>query len=180
MQKTELILLRPEARGFVPNNPALPVMIYRRAFGASALELAEAMEERFDANGWPSQWRNGIYDFHHYHATGHEVLGIAAGNVELVIGGEGGEQISAAAGDVLLLPVGTGHCRSSASRDLLVVGAYPPGQSGEIMREAPSPAMRAAMAKLAFPRLDPVHGEGGPLSQHWATPFAERPLAPKA
>lgn len=170
---TELLLLRPESRGFVPNNPALPVLIYRGAFDAEWADLADAMEERFGANGWPPQWRNGIYDFHHYHAAGHEVLGIAAGAADVIIGGEGGDTISVSAGDVLLLPAGTGHCRSSVSRDLVVVGAYPPGQTGDIMRAAPSPSLQAAMARLAFPRLDPVHGEDGPLSQHWATSLAD-------
>ncbi|AMJ63926.1 cupin [Bosea sp. PAMC 26642] len=165
----ELVLLRPEARGFVPNNPALPVILYRGAFEPKSADLAAEMETRFEANGWPPQWRNGIYDFHHYHATGHEVLGIAAGSVDLVIGGEGGETIAAKAGDVLLLPVGTGHCRASASSDLLVVGAYPPGQGGEIMREAATAALLRDMRHLAIPRLDPVQGDGGPLAQHWST-----------
>jgi len=170
----ELLLLRPEQHGFVPNNPSLPVMIYRDAFAVGDSDLAAAMEARFEANGWPPQWRDGIYDFHHYHAAGHEILGIAAGEVDLVIGGEGGEAISAKAGDVLLLPAGTGHCRLSASEDLLVIGAYPPGQSGDIMREAPSVSQRATMAQLAFPRLDPVMGEDGPLSTHWASGPLER------
>ena len=37
-------------------------------------ELAGAMERRFEENGWPPAWRDGIYDFHHYHSQGHEAL----------------------------------------------------------------------------------------------------------
>lgn len=154
-------------RGAVPNNPRLPVLIYEVAFPPASDDLAGQMERRFAQNGWPPQWRDGIYDFHHYHAQGHEVLGIAAGHAELTIGGEGGEELSVSAGDVLVLPAGTGHCRRSGSADLLVVGAYPPGQQGDILREAATPEMRLAIARLSFPAIDPVLGRDGPLLDHW-------------
>lgn len=155
-----------EARGFIPNNPRLPVLIYAQAFTPHT-DLASVMEQRLDENGWPPQWRDGIYDFDHYHSRGHEVLGIAAGTVDLVLGGDGGRAISVKAGDVLLLPAGTGHRRIEQSRDLLVVGAYPPGQSGDIVREAPTPAMRQQIAFLPFPLIDPVLGRDGPLLRLW-------------
>ncbi len=151
----------------MPNNQRLPVIVYDGAFASAEGDLATAMESRFEENGWPPQWRNGIYDFHHYHTEGHEVLGIAAGSAELVLGGHGGRELSVRAGDVLLLPAGTGHCRVSASPDFLVVGAYPPGQSGDIVREVATAAIRDAIAQLRFPPTDPVFGEDGPLLKHW-------------
>ena len=54
--------------GWMPNNEHLPVLLYRRAF-APAGDAAETMEVRFGKNGWPPQWRNGVYNFHHYHST---------------------------------------------------------------------------------------------------------------
>lgn len=159
--------LQLEPRGGVPNNPRLPVLIYEAAFLPATGAIARQMEQRFAENGWPPQWRNGIYAFHHYHAEGHEVLGIAAGHAVLIIGGDGGEELRVSAGDVLVLPAGTGHCRRSASADLLVVGAYPSGQQGDILREAASPDIRGAIDRLPFPRIDPVLGRDGPLVDHW-------------
>jgi uncharacterized protein YjlB len=156
-----------EERKGIPNNPRLPVLLYEAAFPADTPDLASAMEKRFAENGWPPQWRDGVYDFHHYHSRGHEVLGIVAGSARIVLGGAGGRELALKAGDVLLLPAGTGHCRVAASENFLAVGAYPPGQSADILRDPPTPAIREAIAKLTFPVDDPVRGQDGPLSLHW-------------
>jgi uncharacterized protein YjlB len=37
------------------------------------------MEELFRQNGWRASWRDGIYDYVHYHSRIHEVLGVARG-----------------------------------------------------------------------------------------------------
>jgi len=166
-----ITVLHLEERGAVPNNQRLPVLIYEAAFPPGTSDLASMMEQRFAENGWPPQWRDGIYDFHHYHSQGHEVLGIASGSAELVLGGPGGRKQTVQAGDVLLLPAGTGHCRTHASSDFLVVGAYPPGQEPDIIRDAPTAAIRDAIARLTFPPTDPVRGDDGPISQHWSDPL---------
>ncbi|WP_297972573.1 cupin [uncultured Amaricoccus sp.] len=138
--------------GPVPNHPRFPALVYRAAAEASA----EAFEALFAANGWPPQWRNGIHPFHHYHTRGHEVLGIAAGSVRVLLGGPDGREVALAAGDAAVLPAGTGHCRISASRGLLVVGAYPPGQQADLCRGVPTLAMLARIAALPAPASDPV------------------------
>lgn len=167
MAPTVLVLAFDE-RGPVPNNIRFPALVYRQAFPADLADLAGAMEQRFEENGWLPAWRNGIYDFHHYHSQGHEVLGIAKGSAELVLGGEGGRELNVCAGDVLLLPAGTGHRRLSASSDFLVVGAYPPGQRGDILRDAPTTVIRASIASLARPQADPVFGRDGPMVARWS------------
>lgn len=142
---------------WVPNNDRLPVLVYRGAFAGGG-DLAKAMEAAFERNGWPAQWRNGIYDFHHYHSTAHEVLGIAAGRARVMLGGPGGHEATLQTGDVVVLPTGTGHCRLAASEDFLVIGAYPEGQHWDICRKAPALEDSARMRELPWPATDPVQG----------------------
>jgi uncharacterized protein YjlB len=146
-----------------PNDPDLPVLLYRRACPADAVRI----ERRFAGNGWRGLWRDGIYDFDHYHSRGHEALGIARGSVRILLGGPGGREVDLAAGDAVVLPAGTGHRRLAASPDLLVVGAYPPGQSGDICRDAPDAEILARIAALPLPATDPVTGSDGALPRLW-------------
>ncbi len=76
----------------VPNNPALPLVVYRGALAGDG-DRAAACEAMFNRNRWPHPWRNGIYGHHHYHATAHEVLGIAAGWARVRLGGENGKSV---------------------------------------------------------------------------------------
>jgi uncharacterized protein YjlB len=149
----------------IPNSN-LPVLLYRNAIEQPS---AEALEALFDANDWPSAWRYGVYDFHHYHSTTHECLGVATGSAELQLGGVEGRVFNVSAGDVIVLPAGVGHRNLGSSADFLVVGAYPPGFSADLLRGEPGerPASDQRIATIPLPQTDPVGGQGGPLLHHW-------------
>jgi uncharacterized protein YjlB len=165
--------LEPEAlllsrNGWVPNNDRLPVLLYRGAFkAAKGADSATLVEQRLSRNGWPAQWRNDVYDFHHYHSTAHEILGFAAGEARLILGGEGGIEVTVRAGDVVVLPAGTGHCKRGGSADFLAIGAYPPHQDWDTCRCSPSETELDRMLHLPFPNSDPVTGPNGPLTKRW-------------
>jgi uncharacterized protein YjlB len=154
--------------GLVPNNP-MPLLIYRGAIALAAAHPEKTIEGLFGANGWGEMWRNGIYDYLHYHATVHEALGVARGHARVCFGGEHGEALEISAGDVAILPAGTGHQCLAASRDFCVIGAYPPGPPMQITRPTVENHRRAqkTIPEVKLPRTDPVHGEGGPLVRLW-------------
>lgn len=154
--------------GHVPNNPALPLIVYRAVLdiGPGAAAACEAL---FAGNDWSAAWHNGIYAQHHYHSTAHEVLGITAGSVQVRLGGEGGKTVALRAGDVVVIPAGVAHKNEGASPDLLVVGAYPGGKSPDMCRPGAQQRERALrnIAEVALPARDPVYGKTGPLVARW-------------
>lgn len=157
-----LLLLQ---NGWMPNNAKLPVLLYRQVFTAER-EMTEKLESLIRRHGWRPEWRNGVYPFHHYHSTAHEVLAFSRGQARLILGGElpGGREVTVRAGDIALLPCGTGHCRVSASADFQVSGAYALGQSWDLLREAPDSAAATRMRRLPFPADDPI---GKSLGTYW-------------
>ncbi|MGB9644242.1 MAG: cupin domain-containing protein [Stellaceae bacterium] len=155
--------------GRVPNNPSLPLIVYRRALETGPRCAADC-ETLFAHNGWGGAWRNGIYAHHHYHSTAHEVLGIAAGSVRVRLGGEDGTTVELHAGDVVVIPAGVAHKNEGASPDLVVVGAYPGGKSPDMCSPAAQQRERALqnVREVPLPASDPVSGKAGPLTERWS------------
>jgi len=154
--------------GTFPNN-RLPVVLYRQAILLEERDPAAAVEARFRAHGWGGLWRDGIFDYHHYHSTAHEVLGVARGSVRVQLGGPNGEEVELHAGDVVVLPAGTAHKNLGHSANYLIVGGYPPGQSPDMRYGEPGerPDADQAIAVVPLPETDPVRGDGGWLLKLW-------------
>lgn len=156
----------------VPNNPTLPALIYRQGIDLKGqIEPEKKFEQTFAANGWSHNiWRNGsIFPYVHYHSMSHEVMGIAWGRVRLRLGGSKGKEIDFAAGDVIVLPAGTGHQLVSQNSDLKVVGAYPPEGTYNLCRGSKDEHDKAlkAIPNVPLPNSDPVLGKNGPLVELW-------------
>lgn len=148
------------ADGAFPNNPRLPLLLYTGALLPFGLGPAGEVEARFNANGWPAAWRNGIYARHHYHSEAHEALGVYRGWAKVQFGGPTGPIIELKAGDAAFLPAGTAHRRIEASPDFAVVGAYPPGQQPDMCYGRPGerPGAEERIARVPVPDKDPVLG----------------------
>ncbi|HEV8246538.1 MAG TPA: cupin domain-containing protein [Polyangiaceae bacterium] len=158
-----------EDAGF-PNNASLPVLLYHQAFDLKDVDDPGALIERvFACHGWSNGWRSGIYDFHHYHSTAHEVLGCYAGKARVQLGGPSGPTLEFQRGDVLVIPAGVAHKNVEAGRSFRVVGAYANGADYDMNsgREGERPLADERIAQLPRPEADPVHGPSGPLLQHW-------------
>jgi uncharacterized protein YjlB len=151
--------------GGIPNSP-LPVLIYN---DVDAADDATRCEELFAANDWLPDWRDGIFSFHHFHSIAHEALGIVAGTAIVKLGGPGGRSFEVGAGDVLVLPAGTGHRNEGSSPDLLVIGAYPDGMPWDLRRGDPAEhdEVLANIRAVPLPKADPVEGPNGSLTELW-------------
>lgn len=155
--------------GTFPNNEALPVLFFEQAVETEG-NLAETWERVFRAHDWRGPWRNGIFSYHHYHSTAHEVLGVADGAARVQLGGPDGEAFDVETGDVLILPAGVAHKNLGTSGDFLVVGAYPKsGQHWDSKRGRPDerPEADRNVEHVSLPACDPVYGRDGPLVEQW-------------
>jgi uncharacterized protein YjlB len=155
--------------GVIPNHPSFPLIVYRGAVSLpEQFDPAAVFEDLFEKNGWGDSWRNSIYDYVHYHSRIHEVLGIACGSGKVQFGGNHGRTLTLKAGDVAILPAGTGHQCLSASKDFLVIGAYPPtGKYDECTTSEDHERAITTIRKVTLPRKDPVYGTTGPLKANW-------------
>lgn len=164
--------MRPETHYFeddgnIPNNK-LPLLIYKKAFEKRGEEAAQWLEETFFGNNWKASWRNGVFDYHHYHSNTHEVLGVYKGKALLRLGGEKGENFELSAGDVIVIPAGVAH-KNLGSEDFGVVGAYPNGKQYDINKgeEGERPAADKNIAAVPMPDADPLQGKEKGLREIW-------------
>ncbi|MBT8333757.1 MAG: hypothetical protein HKP41_23755 [Desulfobacterales bacterium] len=154
--------------GGFPNNRYLPLIIIKQAVSGDLIS-PENFEKQFNLNSWPAAWRNGLYNYHHYHSTAHEVLGVYSGWVQARFGGPGGDILKAEAGDVIIIPAGVSHCNKGQSQDFMAVGAYPAGQSWDMKygKLGERPAADHNISNVTGPKSDPLFGVQGPLMRLW-------------
>jgi len=158
-----------EDDGLFPNNSKLPALVYKGALFLHPGDDADLIIELFSKNGWTNGWKNGIYDYHHYHSTTHEVLGIFCGMADVQLGGPEGVCVEVNRGDVIIIPAGVSHKKLKCSTDFLCIGACADGQEYDInygKTEEREMAM-ANIAKVPVPGKDPVFGGEGPLVDCW-------------
>ena len=162
--------------GTFPNNEKLPLLLYRQVYTDRSEIDPNQIEAVFNSNGWKSAWRNGLYNFHHYHSTAHETLGIYQGWIKAQFGGPRGTIITAKAGDIIVVPAGVSHMNLDQSSDFKTIGAYPVGQSWDMNYGKPGerPQTDKNILKVPLPTADPALGESGPLLQLWKT--SEKPF----
>src|SRR6266446_6016583 len=76
-----------------PNNTSLPLLLYKAVLLPLEKNPERKVKKLFKRNDWKNSWTNGIYDYHHYHSTVHEVLGICSGEAHIIAGGPDGVKI---------------------------------------------------------------------------------------
>ena len=152
--------------GTIPNNPTLPLVVYSNMIQGGAA----ACRTMFQRNDWGGIWLNGVYRFHHYHSTAHEVLGCVGGRARIQFGGANGEILEVTAGDVVVIPAGIGHYNTGdQSRDFQMMGAYPARQTWDLCRGEPGerPQVLENIRRVPLPKTDPVQGADGVLLDVW-------------
>ena len=138
----------------IPNHPRFPVLVYRGVEWDDARALLAA-------HGWGGAWVNGVFDFHHFHSTSHEVLAVISGSATLELGGPQGAAFEVAAGDVLVLPGGYGT-PARARRRRLPRGRRVPARARRTTTSCARPTTPRASGspRCGAPAEDPVGGEG--------------------
>jgi uncharacterized protein YjlB len=169
-KRTAPVTLNFADDGAIPNNPTLPLVLYRGGIDlAGSPDPEQLIEKAFITNGWGNTWRNGIYPYVHYHSMIHEVMGIARGRANVRFGGDNGREVEIGPGDVVILPAGTGHQLVTQTQELVVIGAYPPTGKYDLCRGSKAEHDKAvgSIPNVPAPDTDPVFGANGPLITLW-------------
>ena len=165
----EIKTLQLQGNDNFPNNPELPVLLYKNVFDFNENDPASTIEKILRENNWGGSWRNGIYSFHHYHSTAHEALGVYGGWADVQLGGPESDIVRIEKGDLVILPVGTSHKKIDSGDGFAVVGAYPDGQTWDMNYGKPEELekARANILKVKLPSKDPVFGVNGKMFEYW-------------
>lgn len=153
--------------GGIPNHPLFPLIVYRSVFLVE--DMAGEFERLFGRHSWGDGWRGGVFSYQHFHSCAHEVLGVYRGKATVRFGGEGGMDTGLSIGDAVVIPAGVGHMALNASADFSVAGAYPLGQSPDVLldRSSPSSTVISSILHVPTPTCDPILGQDRGLAVLW-------------
>jgi len=170
LQSATIFAVELKDDGVVPNNARLPLLVYQAALKLPVQDGASVIEQLLETNKWGGAWRDGIYPYHHYHSTAHEILAVFGGSATVQLGGERGILQKLNVGDVIIIPAGVAHKRLEESFDFGVVGAYPEGQDWDICyaKAEERPKADRNIASVPLPQADPIYGITGPLMERWS------------
>jgi uncharacterized protein YjlB len=163
----EPLQLKFKDDGKTPNS-ALPLLIYKNVFSEEKAD-ADYIQQHFESHNWKNAWKNGVYDYLHYHSNTHEAMGVYSGYATIGFGGEEGENITIEEGDAIVIPAGVGHKLIASSEDFGVVGAYPDGKDYDIIKSNPEKYEKGAenIRQVEIPDEDPVYGKMEGLVSLW-------------
>jgi uncharacterized protein YjlB len=155
--------------GQFPNNALYPLLVYPKVIKLDEDDPAGKLKELFKVNDWKNSWTDSVYDFHHYHSTAHEVLGVIKGSGRVEFGGPSGITLLLEQGDLVVIPAGVAHKAIDLYDDFTVVGAYPIGQEYDMNYGKPEERDQAVenIRSVAKPLTDPIYGTEGPLLVNW-------------
>jgi uncharacterized protein YjlB len=153
-----------------PNNGLLPLLTYAGAINMRDSNDADTIREILETNSWTNTWIDGIYDYHHYHSTAHEVLVILKGSARVQFGGPNGISLILERGDLVVIPAGVAHKRIEEEGGFSCMGAYPDDQQYDIMYGKPEERSQAEenIRRVSLPENDPLYGSDGPLIKNWS------------
>lgn len=154
--------------GVFPNS-ILPVLLYKGILDLPIILPSNYITKLFKQNNWSNSWKNGIFEYHHYHSVTHEVLGVYKGVTTLQLGGEKGIKIKIEKGDVLIIPAGVAHKNLGKQNKIKCVGAYPGGKDYDMNygKEGERPQTDENIKHLSLPQQDPVFGLQGGIKTYW-------------
>ncbi|HEY9001555.1 MAG TPA: hypothetical protein VIM89_09385 [Mucilaginibacter sp.] len=147
----------------------LPVVLYKGILSIPVLFPGIHVKNIFERNNWTNSWDSGIFTYHHYHSTTHEVLGIYSGSATIQLGGDEGPKLLLEKGDVLVIPAGVAHKNLDEEDAVGVIGAYPNGRDYDMNYGKPGerPQTDENIAALPIPDTDPLEGATGDLPKIW-------------
>lgn len=170
IQKLNIARHLLSADGDYPNNGLLPLLHYPSVLNVDeSNEGSETIKEILETNSWTNVWINGIYDYHHYHSTAHEVLVVMTGSARVQFGGPNGITLVLEKGDAVVIPAGVAHKKIEDADGFSCLGAYPEGQEHDLQYGKPGerPKTDENIKRVPLPENDPLYGNDGPLIKNW-------------